>query len=133
MTGPKGPKGDPGPPGPPGPQGPPGEKGDPGPKGEKGDSGKDGNSVNEELLEEILTRIVELENAEIEVVFEGGDESDEPSRTVFVQVKNGKLVIPNQFFVIRYVDENGNEIRETKTDKAGLGQPLKVRFVTVGE
>lgn len=105
-----------------GPQGPAGPIGPAGPRGLPGVASPSAD------LGDILARLTALENGEIEVVFQGGDESSEPDVTVMVPLREGRLVIPPQFLTVRILDVNGSQVGETQVDEAGLGQPLKIRF-----
>ena len=69
-----------------------------------------------------------IETAGFTVVFEAGDEPDEPATTTHISL-GGRLVIPAQRLRIRTVDHHGNSIGDPFTDVAPLGSPLKVRNV----
>ena len=108
----------------------PGPRGERGPQGPPGPPGPAGSSAD---LTDVLARLAALEDSEIEVVFEGGDEAAETDRTFRVPIRGGQLVIPSQRLNIRILDRDGKQVGVTQTDAAGLGQPLKVRFREVGQ
>lgn len=69
-----------------------------------------------------------LERSELTVIFEGGDDADEPSRTVRVPLLDGTLKIPPVVFRVRNVDVSGKQVGTPLMDSAPLGLPLKYRF-----
>lgn len=121
-----GPQGDRGPQGPAGSAGPQGIAGPKGPAGPQGPPGKPGSDVTEERVSKLISEY--LADKSFKVVFEGGDEPGEPSRTVTVKLDGGELRIPALLLRIRNVDHDGVQIGNALTDKAPLGKPLKVRF-----
>lgn len=123
-------------PGPIGPAGAPGARGEPGERGlagpagmsgERGPAGPAGEITPEQLdavADEVWRRI--REQGGITVVFEAGDEADEPARSVRVSLIDGELRIPAQTLRVRNMD--GTSQGSALVDVAPLGQPLKLRF-----
>lgn len=101
----------------PAPPGPPGKNGPPGPPG----------TVDYTKVSELIERA--LRQKSFRVVFEAGDESTEPERTVIVKLNGGELRIPATMMRIRNVNVAGQQVGPPLTDVAPLGQPLKFRFV----